>query len=202
MLTVSESGGLEWIVDWKDFDGNKKISEVKAKIFDTDTSLLAYVDIEHWANREMSEYIRTLNYCGTGTVFCLEELHDTWDDRTIVRLRNHLENLLPPDVAEDFKILFFDDTTQKDDAEIISANVDSFDYKIGFQIKGDNLNVQILRNEFDFRERSRQFTRKLVLIRKNSSFSRKTKTRNFPFKKFVGSKTVSVIFRERYIFIR
>lgn len=151
MLTISDQGGLEWIVNWEDFDGNKKISEVKAKIYDTDTSLLAYVDVDYWMNAELARYVKSLNYGGTGTVFCLEGLHDTWDDKTMARLRNHLENLLPPDVSEDFKILFFDDTTSRDGAEIISANVDSFDYKIDFQIKGDDLNIQIIRNEFDFR---------------------------------------------------
>lgn len=151
MLTISDQGGLEWIVNWEDFNGNKKISEVKAKIYDTDTSLLTYVDIDHWMNAELASYVKSFNYGETGTVFCLEGLHDIWDDKTMARLRNHLENLLPPDVTEDFKILFFDDTTSQDSAEVISANVDSFDYKIDFQIKGDDLNIKILRNEFDFR---------------------------------------------------
>ncbi len=101
-------------------------------------------------NAEMASYVKSFNYGGTGTVFCLEGLHDTWDDKTMARLRNHLENLLPPDVTEGFKILFLHDTTSRDGAEIISANVDSFDYKIDFQIKGDDLDIQILRNEFDF----------------------------------------------------
>lgn len=151
MLTISTQGGIEWIVNWDDFEGNKKISEVKAKIFDTDTSLLAYVNVDSWLNTEMAKYVKTLNYGGTGTVFCLEGLHDVWDDKTQMRLRNHLENLLPPDVAEDFKILFFSDTTDRNEAEIVSANVDSYDYRIDFQVKDDDLEIQILRNEFDFR---------------------------------------------------
>lgn len=151
MLTISEQGGLEWLVNWEDFDGNKNISEVKAKIYDTDTSLLEYANVDHWMNIELAAYVKTFNCQGTGTVFYLEGLHDTWDDKTMERLRNHLENLLPPDVTEDFKILFFNDTTSRNDAEIISANVDSFDYKIDFQIEEDDLKVEILRNEFDFR---------------------------------------------------
>lgn len=151
MLTISEQGGLEWIVNWEDFDGNKNISEVKAKVFDTDSSLLEYANVDYWANSDLAAYVRTFNCQGTGTVFCLEGLHDAWDEKTMGRLRNHLENLLPPDVTEDFKILFFDDTTSRDEAEIISANVDSYDYKIDFQIEADELKIQILRNEFDFR---------------------------------------------------
>lgn len=69
----------------------------------------------------------------------------------MARLRNHLENLLPPDVVEDFQIFFFDDETAAEDAQIKSANVDSYDYKIEFQVMDDRLKIGIMRNEFDFR---------------------------------------------------
>lgn len=151
MLTVSEEGTLEWIVNWDDFNGSKKISEVKAMVYDTDESLMEFVDIEHWKNSELAEMVKKLKFNGMGTVFCLEGLHDIWNEKTMIRLRNHLENLLPPDVVKDFKIVFFDDTTKAEDAVIISANVDSYDYKIAFQVQGDNLDIQIVRNEFDFR---------------------------------------------------
>lgn len=151
MLTISEQGGLEWIVNWNDFAWNKKISQVKAKIYDIDMDLLEYSNVDYWKNDELAAYVKSLNYKGRGTVFCLEELHDKWDDRTMIRLRNHLENLLPPNVVDDFEILFFDDETSLNDARVISANIDSFDYKIDFEIKEDDLKIQILRNEFDFR---------------------------------------------------
>lgn len=151
MLTISEQGGLEWIVNWNDFEWNKKISQVKAKIYDIDMNLLEYSNVDYWKNDELAAYVKSLNYKGRGTVFCLEELHDKWDDRTMIRLRNHLENLLPPNVVDDFEILFFDDETSLNDARVISANIDSFDYKFDFEIKEDDLKIQILRNEFDFR---------------------------------------------------
>lgn len=62
-----------------------------------------------------------------------------------------MENLLPPDVVEDFQIFFFDDETAAEDAQIKSANVDSYDYKIEFQVMDDRLKIGIMRNEFDFR---------------------------------------------------
>lgn len=151
MLTISSDGGLEWIVDWSDFSGEKKISDVKARLYDTDEGLLEYARVDEWLNEKMAKYVRTLIHEGTGTVFWLEGLHDEWDDRTMQRLRTHLENLLPPNVTEDFKIYFFDDFTTPEEAEIISANIDSFDYKIDFEVKKDLLKIQILRNEFDFR---------------------------------------------------
>lgn len=151
MLTISEAGGLEWIVDWDEFSGRKKISEVKALLYDTDEGLLEYARVDQWKNTAVAELVKGFDFDGCGTVFCLEGLHDTWDQKTMERLRNHLENLLPPDVVEDFRILFFDDHTEADEAEIVSANIDSYDYKIDFKVEGDDLWVQIIRNEFDFR---------------------------------------------------
>ena len=151
MLTISEEGGLEWIVDWRDFDGSKRISEVKAKVYDTDVSLLEHVGIGSWRNRVVVSEIEKYNFSGTGTAFRLDHLHDVWDERTMKRLRNHLENLLPPDVIQNFCIWFFDDATSVEEALITSANVESYDYRIDFQVTGNLVDIQIIRNEFDFR---------------------------------------------------
>ncbi len=151
MLTISEEGGLEWVVDWRDFDGSKRISEVKARVYDTDESLLEHVGIENWKNRAVASEIKKYNFEGTGTTFRLDYLHDVWDERTMNRLRNHLENLLPPDVTEVFNIWFFDDSTSVENALITSANVESYDYRIDFQVTANLLDIQIIRNEFDFR---------------------------------------------------
>jgi len=151
MLTISEEGGLEWIVDWREFDGNKRISEVKARVYDTDMRLLEHVKIGSWKNRAVAAEIEKYNFSGTGTAFRLDHLHDVWDEKTMVRLRNHLENLLPPDVVQNFHIWFFNDTTSVEEALIISANVESYDYRIDFQVIGNIVDIQIICNEFDFR---------------------------------------------------
>ncbi len=151
MLTISEEGGLEWIVDWRDFDGNKRISEVKARVYDTDVRLLEHVGIKSWRNQAVATEIEKCDFSGTGTAFLLDHLHDVWDERTMNRLRNHLENLLPPDVVQNFCVWFFDDSTSVEEALITSANVESYDYRIDFQVIADWLDVQITRNEFDFR---------------------------------------------------
>ncbi len=151
MLTISEEGGLEWIVDWRDFDGSKKISEVKAKVYDTDLCLLEHVGSKNWRNQAVASEIEKYDFSGTGTAFRLENLHDVWDERAMKRLKNHLENLLPPDVVQNFHIWFFDDATSLEEALITSANVESYDYRIDFQVVDNLVDIQIIRNEFDFR---------------------------------------------------
>ena len=150
MLTVSEKGALEWIVDWSDFDGHKNISDVTARLYGSDDSLLGFAGLDTWHNRPMADTIGALAFHGTGTVFRLEGLHDTWDGKTLKRLKTHLENLLPPDVIKDFRIFFFDEHTSVAEAEIVSANIETYDYKITFKVEEERLNIQLTRNEFDF----------------------------------------------------
>lgn len=156
MLTISDEGGIEWIVDWNEFNGKKNISDVKAKLYDSDEKLLEYVGTSQWNNEEMAQYMETLEFNGKGTAFCLSGLHDIWDVKTMQKLHNHFETLLPPDVVKDFKIFLFDDTTDKEDAEIVSANLDSYDYKIEFNLCEEVLTIELFRNEFDFGEKEKQ----------------------------------------------
>ena len=150
MLTISNAGGLEWVVDWDDFSEVKKLSDVKARLYDSDESLFEYVNISKWKNRGVASLISNMPLGDTGTVFRLYGLHDDWGSRTVSKIRNHLENLLPPDVVKDFDIYFFDDETLPEEAKIISANLDSFDYKIEFDVHNEELQIGITRNEFDF----------------------------------------------------
>lgn len=160
MLTVSTVGGLEWIVNWEDFNELKKLSDVKAKLYDTDETLLSYVNINSWKNRAAASVISKLALGNTGTVFRLYGLHDEWNSKTIGKLRNHLENLLPPDVVKDFDIYFFDDETRAENAKIVSANMDSFDYKIEFSVHSEQLEINITRNEFDFGDQEADILKK------------------------------------------
>lgn len=152
MLTISDKGGLEWHVNWDDFDGSKNLSDVKTKLYDSDETLKEFVHIDSWENQSVADEICKLDFGDTGTVFCLYDLHDIWDDSTRANLKNHLENLLPPDVVKDFDIYFFDDNTTVEEAKIVSANLDSYDYKVEFEVEDDLIQINIDRNEFDFGE--------------------------------------------------
>ncbi len=188
MLTISEAGGLEWVVDWEDFSDNKKISEVKATIYDTDMKLPEYADMAHWKNAAVAEELRKHGFDDCGTLFCLEGLHDVWDERTMERLRNHLENLLPPDVVEDFSIFFFGDDTDVKEAEVQSSNVDSYDYRIDFQVRGDSLEIQIKRNEFDFRGEEKEVFEKAGFSEEEQAyFHGKVKYLRYGIKQEIGS---------------
>lgn len=182
MLTISEQGGLEWIVNWDDFSGNKNLSDIKAQLFDSDDTLSEYAHINSWGNQEIAKLIGNLDLGKTGTVFRLYGLHDDWNEKTMERLRNHLENLLPPDVVQDFDIYFFDDTTLAEEAKVVSANIDSYDYRIEFVVQGDRLSLYLNRNEFDFGEEEEEILRVAGIAREEIPyFHGETKQLEFTF---------------------
>ena len=182
MLTISEAGGLEWLVNWSDFDGKKNLSDVKAKLYDSDESLIEYANVNEWKNKELASEIKKLEFNGTGTVFRLYGLHDEWNERTRKKLKNHLENLLPPDVINDFSIYFFDDESSAEEAKIVSANIDSFDYKISFEVKQEWLTINILRNEFEFGKNEKEILNEARIDKKEIPyFHGKIKNINLSF---------------------
>lgn len=191
MLTISDQGGLEWIVNWSDFDGSKNLSEVKAKLYDSDQGLKEYANIDGWRNIELASIFRKLELGKTGTVFRLYGLHDDWNERTRRRLRNHLENLLPPDVIDDFDIYFFDDETPKERAKISSANVDNYDYKITFEVREEELRIVLLRNEFDFgKEEEKVFREAEIDLGERPYFHGDLKMFQFSFKELGEEKNI------------
>lgn len=170
MLTISKEGGIEWIVDWDDFNHKRNISDVKAKLYDSDENLLEYVQIQGWGNQQMATVIRKMDFFGTGTAFCMEGLHDLWDEKTMQKLRIHLETLLPPDVVNDFRIFFFDDTTKEEEAEIISSNLETYDYMIEFELRDNQLEIELSRNEFDFGDMEETLFQEGILPREEQPY--------------------------------
>lgn len=156
MWTSTGEETLEWEVSWNQFAGNRKISDVKASLYDSDDALLSFAQTENWGNQPMAKQVNSsISPLSTGTVFCLTGLHDDWTEKVQEKIRRNLANLLPPDVVDDFKIYFFNSDTPLDEAEIQSNNVDQFDYRITFQVLPDTetgpstVLIHLLRNEFD-----------------------------------------------------
>jgi len=157
MWTATKDKALVWDVCWNDFSDKRRISEVKARLYDTDDTLLSFAEIGRWKNSEMADFLSRpeARLQGTGTVFKLTGLHDDWSELMQKKVRRHLENLLPPVAVENFEIFFFNENTALEAAEIHSSSIEQFDYKILFQVTDDSVNhdselkIKLLRNEFD-----------------------------------------------------
>lgn len=148
--TKSNKTTLEWKVNWEDFESKKNITEVKATLSELkENNLRKLLKLDNTnINLLLEEH-----FDSSGTVFKMEDLHDTYDSTLIDKLKKSLSSLLIPDFEKEFAIYFFRNNEESiKDAKIVSPNVDSYDYKIKFNVlKNNHVNINIYRNEFDFK---------------------------------------------------
>jgi len=165
MLTISESGGLHWVVDWSTFDSGKKITDVTAEMNVVSTTFNEFVSsvkndnilklVKEFFPKPKQDKIKGEKRIESGTIFRLTKLRDIWDDNIINSIKNNLQTLIPPELKEIFNIYFFEqDTTIKSADLLVENDVFSYDYKIIFDVSLDgNVKVELHRDEFDFGQR-------------------------------------------------
>lgn len=139
---------IEWKVDWRDFNREDKLTDITAEInyksnesFSNLISNINNNDVLQLVNREFKD---------TGTIFKIDNLREEWNLDLINNIKQSLSSLLPPDIENEFSIYFFKENDILKDAFINSKGIDTYDYKIQFQSKGNNVEIIIDRNEFDF----------------------------------------------------
>lgn len=152
MHTISNENSVEWIIDWEDFQSNKKLSETYAEINDINSSFdTTFKNLSTHKNVAFRKKMKEL-YNTTGTFFHLTKLRDEWDEKMIKRIHKSLSMMIPPTMEDIFKIYLFTNNSLVKDAKIVSYHEDSYDYKVDFSVNESNkLNIKIFRNEFDFR---------------------------------------------------
>ncbi|MBG9692615.1 histidine kinase [Lysinibacillus sphaericus] len=167
MLTVTNDSKLEWNVNWSDFDSGNRITEVYADLDDVDYSINDFFsDVK---NENLKELI-SKEFENTGTIFRLMSLRDEWPLSLVKKIRNNLATLIPPEMENIFKIYFFNEDTNFEEAQV-SKNDGMFSYDYKLQFNADNngkVNIEIYRDEFNFAE-------KLETIIDEAGFSSKDK---------------------------
>lgn len=151
MLTIHEDARLLWKVDWRDFDFDGNITQVTADLEESNIKVEQF--IKGISNDEVKEFIEQ-KISNTGTLFKLSLLRDVWDESRIESIKKNLRTLIPAEISNIFKIYVFDNISNFCEAEVLVNQDDyDYDYKINFESKDDIINIEILRNEFDFKER-------------------------------------------------
>ncbi len=149
LLTISKEEHLIWKVDWNVFEFGQKITDVTAEL---DKSEISFVDFcGNLKNAKFIELIKN-KFIGTGSVFKLTNLRDSWDKLTIESISSNLKTLIPPEFKEVFNIYFFEENTTIEDAALLQDGDDfSFDYRIKFSVfENGKVQIKINRDEFDF----------------------------------------------------
>ena len=146
-----ESESLVWDVDWNQFENTGAvISDIKAT--------LQVGNSDFWG-----EIIEIQNFSGLkepiidywkeekGTLISIDNLKDTWDEKTTQSLYSNLEILVPPLETNIFQVFLFS-TLEPGSYGIVSPTLcDDYDYKITTTVLEDqSVNIQVFRNELNF----------------------------------------------------
>lgn len=152
MLTKTvDSESLVWDVDWNQFDNSGAvISDIKAT--------LQIGNSDFWG-----EIVEMQNFTGLrepiidywkeekGTLISIDNLKDTWDERTTQSLFSNLEILVPPLETNIFKLFLFSTLEPENYGKVLPTLCDDFDYKISTIVSEDqSVSINVTRNELNF----------------------------------------------------
>lgn len=157
MLSATKGNKLaHWLVDWTEFEGaGKTLGDVEA-VLETEHGSLADT-IERFELKDVLPQ-RTPARSGsgeriaytTGTAIRIAFLHDIWDERDSLRLKETLESLLPPHDRGDFDIFVFDHRVPDASGFIDNFPPDQFDYRLVADINTEGeVDIRLSRQEIE-----------------------------------------------------
>ncbi|NLR41675.1 sensor histidine kinase [Novosphingobium sp. ERW19] len=154
-----------WLVDWTEFEGaGKIISDVEA-VLEIEARHLSDAYVEFGLDAVLpkvgpsrDDESKPLDFT-KGTAIRIGFLHDVWDARDSLRLKETLEALLPPHDRGDFDIFVYDHRAPAESGFIDNFPPDHFDYRMVARVgETGEITITLDRREIDVpRIRSRVF---------------------------------------------
>ncbi|NOT65671.1 MAG: GHKL domain-containing protein [Methylotenera sp.] len=131
---------VQWLVDWGDFEGAGKILDDVQAVLDMVPQTLS----EAYESNGISNFLPKNGpspdgkpdelghplFFDKGTAIKISYLHDYWDERDSMKLRQTLEALLPPKERGDFNIYVYDYRAVENSGWIDNFPPDQFDYRL------------------------------------------------------------------------
>ena len=145
-----------WVVDWGDFEGEgKNIGDVTA-VLETEAksyqNVLSEIGLDALLPTQLpvrSDIPAKIPF-SHGTAIGISLLHDFWDLRESLKLKETLEALLPPKDRGDFNIFVYDHRSSEASGWIDNFPPDQFDYKLHADVRNDGtVAITIHRQEID-----------------------------------------------------
>lgn len=153
-ISREKKKGYYWRVNWSDFDlKGANISQVKA-----DFDLLNEFSLNTYLSSRFSELDGLMNVFERynfdyGTIIEITQLNDNWDYKSIKKLFDNLEILIPPIEQPVFEINVFSTNGSEGLGKVNSAYFDDYDYKVCSHYFGDSdrkLTIEITRKELNY----------------------------------------------------
>ena len=185
MLTGTENSGdrLLWTVEWEMFSPGKNITDINAELEKTDISFEEFVT--DCSNPEIYHMVRTY-WSDHGSIFQMTNLRDEWNENVIKQLRENFSSLIPAELSTEYRLYCFTNEDTKDTAEVLSdAGVFDFDYKVEFYVLDENVDVKIIRNEYDFGDEESELLRRVGLTEEKAYFHGKPIEKSYLFEEIL-----------------
>lgn len=153
---VKQSGIAHWFVDWGDFEGDGKVIDDVEAILDTESRSISSVYQKAGLDTLLPKTSPSQGKQGTplqfdnGTAIKISFLHDRWDQRDSLKLKQTLEALLPPKDQGDFNIFVYDHRAIENSGWIDNFPPDQFDYRMVAKVTATGeVTIKIDRQEID-----------------------------------------------------
>lgn len=185
MLTGTEDSEarLLWTVDWGMFKPGRDITDVNAELEQTDTTFAEFV--ADCSNPNVFEMVRRY-WSDHGSVFKMTHLRDDWNEDVIKQIRENLSSLIPAELSAEYRLYCYTNTDTIDTAEVLSdAAAFAFDYKIEFKVSTENVDVKLIRNEYEFGEEEDEILRKLNLSEEKDYFHGESIEKSYLFEEIL-----------------
>lgn len=197
MITSTDKGDRWfWSVNWTSFEKAEMLSDIKAS--------LDPISIESVKEKLLASGLGKLPIAEKiikddfhGTILCISELVDKWDDEKLNTLQKNLENLIPEHMQSIFSIYLFNMHDLNWGGKISPAEYDEYDYKITAKYEGGRtIKVNIERNELNVSlletNYVKLFTRKEMQKEpyRLEDFRKKTISRNLQINRNIGQESL------------
>lgn len=146
---------VHWYVDWGDFEGKGKIIDDVEAVLEVESGPINAIYIANKLESIIPAESLVDGLCNpllseNGTAIKISYLHDEWDQRDSLKLKQTLEALLPPKERGDFNIYVYDHRAIDNSGWIDNFPPDQFDYRLYANIlKGGVVSIRIDRQEID-----------------------------------------------------
>lgn len=151
VYTKSEDDDLVyWDIDWRQFDNKKMLNEIKAIV---DKKSEKYKDIVQNLIGNNFKLVEK-NDWKTGTAIVLSPTREAWTERLFQKVNLNMQSINPLGSSDKFEVWIKNEKNHDLDfhTEGLEINKEDYDYRIKANFDGNNININLERNEVDIEQ--------------------------------------------------